>query len=571
MGIRIFLCALCLMSASIATAEVYVALDRESVQANESFTLILVADNGEEGEPIIDGLTENFDVLGRNQRNNITIRNGQSTASRRWTYVLLPKGAGEFVIPPLTVGGASSEPVSISVREATVEAPGEADVFFEVSLDKPSSWVQAEVMYTVKLYLGVATRQTMLSEPVIEGGEVLVERLPEDKRYESQVGSRLYTVLERRYALFPQTSGDLTIAPARFSASLWERGRISNQRVFTSEPLSLEVKPTVPPPAAFPNAVWLPASNLSLAAELRPQDGILEPGEPANVRLKVTAAGLLPEQLPELTLTSIDGLRVYPDQPDLQQRVVNASIESTRQQGFAVIAARGGVFELPSVSMPWFNTDAAAWEVAELSLPALRAAGVVSGISPAPQPAAAETVAAVEDDTTSVMAEDVPVDVETRSRIFRLKVLNYLFLGGWLITLWLLWRMQTNRKKQRKKSRREAIDNAPFRTAQKAFKQVHKACGANNPDAARVALLAWARAFWQDERIRTLGDVARRMPATERAAVETLSRYFYSPERTAWEGKPLYQALLNMNRPGAESKLANDGLLPPLLGTDARV
>ena len=554
------------MCAGNVNAEVYVTVDRTTVQTNESFTMVLNADNGEQGEPEVDGLSQHFDVLGRSQSSSISLVNGARTSSRRWTYVLLPKGPGTFTIPPLRVGNGASEPVDIRVTAAVVEAPGEADVFFEVSLDREQSWVQAQVIYTIKLYLGVATRQTSLAEPNISGGEVLVEQLPEDKRYEAQVGSRLYTVVERRYALFPQVSGEFEIAPARFTASLWERGRISSPRVFSSEPLSLSVAPTVAPPPAYADAAWLPAKQLTLQATLRPDDGILEPGEPANIRLQIVARGLLPEQLPEQTFDVADGLRVYPDQPDLQQRTVDDTIESVRQQGFAIIASRGGVFELPELALPWFNTDTGAWEVAMDSLPEIRAAGVVSA-------APVEAVSDALPDTLPDQAESadtVALPVSAKAQIFRLKLINYGLLALWLLTVWVMWRSQRVRHTQRRRARKSHDAEAPFRSAQKAFRQVHRACDKNDPGAARSALLDWARAYWPDQPTRTLGDIARRLPAAECEPIEALNRHFYAAEPSPWRGKSLHEALIRINRPGMEARLSDPSLLPPLLAENTR-
>lgn len=558
---------LILLSMATASAEVYVTVDRTSVQTNESFTLVLNADEGESGEPEIDGLNEHFDILGRNQSSSISLVNGQRSSSRRWTYVLLPKGAGQFSIPALTVGGSSSEPVSILVREATVEAPGQADVFFEVSLDREQSWVQAQVIYTIKLYLGVATRQTALADPAIEGGEVLIERLAEDRRYEAQVGERLYTVVERNFALFPQTSGALTIEPARFTASLWERGRISSPRVFSSESLSLDVAPIVPPPANIAGADWLPASAVSLSAELRPDDGILEPGEPANVRLQLSATGLLSAQLPELDIDVQDGLRIYPDQPDLQSRAAAGSVSSIRQQSFAIIAGRGGVFDLPEVTLPWFNTGTGQWEIARVDLPSLRAAGTIVSETSAPVEASPVRETADSAAPSAVASETASLPVDTRARIFRLKLINYLLLALWLTTLWLWWRLQSTRKKKRKLALKDTDTHAPFRAAQKAFKQVYRACKANDANAARDALLAWAHAYWPDKETRTLGDIVSRVTTADREPIEALNRHLYRGDNETWDGRALHKALHSLNRPGMETRLSQPSLLPPLLAS----
>ena len=537
------------------------------MQVNESFSLTLTADGGEQGDPDVTGLDADFDVLGRSQNTSISIVNGQRQASRRWTYVLLPKAAGRFTIPPLSVGGVSSDPIPVLVREATVAPPGQADVFLEVSLDREQSWVQAQVVYTLKLYLGVAVRQTSLDDPQIEGGEVIVERLADDRRYEAQIEDRLYTVIERNFALFPQSSGEFTIEPVRFQASVWERGRISSPRVFTSKPLTLSVAPVVAPPPQFAGAAWLPARAVRLRAEVRPDDGVLEPGEPANVRLRLEADGLMSSQLPELEIPEQQGLRIYPDQPDLETRALQTTMRSAREQGFAVIASRGGVYELPTLEVPWFDTEAGAWTSASAALPELRAAGLASS-----QPAEpAEPVVEAPADAVSQPASATPAaapaeaDLALRERLFRLKAINYGLLVLWLATLWLVWRGNARDRRQRRARRRQRNSEAPFRATQKAFKAVQRACDADDPRAAARALVDWAGHFWPDRPTRALGEIATRLPDEAAAAVEALNRHLYGAAAgEAWQGEALKRAMRSVHEPGAAARLAEQRDLPPL-------
>lgn len=554
----------CVLVPRLGLAEVIAAVDRSSVQVNESFSLTLTADGGELGEPDITGLDTHFDILGRSQNSSISIINGERQASRRWTYVLLPKSPGEFEIPPLSIAGRQSQPIPILVREATVAPPGEADVFFEVAVDREQSWVQAQVVYTIKLYLGVAVRQTSLQDPVVEGGEVLIERLGEDRRYDAQIGDRMYTVNERSFALFPQSSGEFTIAPARFTASLWERGRISSPRVFESEPKTIDVRPVVSPPPGYPNARWLPARRIDLQAQLRPEDGILEPGEPANVRLQLQATGLMSNQLPEISIAEQDGLRVYPDQPDLQTRSLPNSMRSSREQSFAVIAARGGVFELPELSLPWFDVNLGEWQVASVALPALRAAGAVTGVSSPTVPAPVADVGGVTAPPATGTAAAGVSDIESRREIFRLKLAVYGLLALWLATLWVFWRSDRVRKSARRKARKAHDTSAPFRGAQKALKLVQRACDQNDAAAAARELRVWAKYYWPAARVRSLGDIAARVTPEAANAIEGLNRSLYGREQTPWQGKVLRKALTQLHHPGTESRLAQRDVLPAL-------
>ena len=558
------LCALvgvCL--AAGAAADVYVVADRTTVQVNESFRIELVADGGETGEPEVTGLDADFDVLGRSQSNNLSIINGRRESSRRWIYTLLPRATGTFAIPALSVGGTSSEPIEITVRPAVKPPPGEADVFVEATLDRDASWVQAQVIYTIKIYLGVTARQIALQNPVIEGGEVLIERLGEDRRYEALVGQRQYDVLERTFALFPQSSGEFVVEPAVFTASLWQRGRISSPRVFRSDALQLAVAPAVPPPPHLAGSDWLPARAVTLRAELRPADGVLDEGEPANLTVDLQAEGLLASQLPELDLALDPALRVYPDQPDLVKRALPGGVRASRRQGYAVIASRGGVFDLPRLELPWFDVDLGEWRVASAPLTALRAAGQVNA---EPEPAPPPEVAPATEAATEEAREDAP-DPRAESRLLRLRVTNYLLLGAWLITLYILWRGPQLRRRQRRAARREAQQNAPYVSARRALKAAGRAADAGAATEARDALLTWARETWPAHPPGGLAALARYLPAETAAPVLDLHRHLYGPSDTAWDGAALRAQLSALDRAGTKIAVAPgpDAPLPPLI------
>ncbi|MEM8546873.1 MAG: BatD family protein [Pseudomonadota bacterium] len=546
------------------TAAVYATVDRAVVQQNESFALTLTADAGEEGDPDVTGLDEHFEILGRSQSSSIALINGRREQSRRWTYTLIPKAAGNFTIPPLRVDGRASEPVTVNVQAVQAAAPGEAEVFFEVALDTEQSWVQAEVIYTIKLHFRVDVRQTSLTVPQVTGGEVIVERLADDRRYEDMIAGRTYQVIERSYALFPQASGTFTIEPARFTASLWERGRITSPRVFKSEALTLQVAPAVPPPPAFGNADWLPAKAVALSVRVDPEDGQLDPGEPANLRLVTSAIGLMANQLPELDLTEAAGLRIYPDQPDLRERAFPDGMRSAREQSFALIAGGGGVFSLPEVALPWFNVQNGAWEVAAIDLPTLRAAGPVQ-LSP---PVATASSATQIDPPLELPADEVapaPVTDDVRAELFRLRLANYLLLAAWLVTLWFFWRANGKARRSQRKARVQRDERAPFRATEKARKAVIKACNANDPHAAEQALVDWGRHFWAEHPPQSVGQIAARLTPEDGAIVQVLNAQRYGPgDQPGWNGRSLRDLLTRLHRAGVQTAATRATGLPPL-------
>ncbi|MFQ5981780.1 MAG: BatD family protein, partial [Woeseiaceae bacterium] len=341
------------LAAPLAHAAVTASIDRADVEINESFTLKVNVDTNIDTEPDASGLEADFHVGQRSQLSNTTIINGQISRSRTWTYVLMPKRAGDLVIPPVKVGSEQSNPLHIKVAPQSKALPGEADIFMSTEVDHAESYVQAQVLYTVKVYRAVATRQPRLSEPELQGIEVLIELAGEERSYESILNGKNYNVVERIYALFPQESGTLSIAPARFEARVLRGGRITGRKVFESEPLTVLVNPIPAPPADFPNAAWLPAKTLELDEEWSREPDRLPAGEPITRHVTVTALGQLSTQIPVIDPLVSDGVKIYPDKPELRVSAEPGGIKAVRKDQYAMIGVRAGVVELPELELPW--------------------------------------------------------------------------------------------------------------------------------------------------------------------------------------------------------------------------
>jgi len=164
-----------------AYATVTASIDRADIELNESFTLEITTDSNIDMQPDITILEKDFYIGQSNRLSNTTIVNGQIRRSMTWTYVLMPKHAGEIVIPSIAVGKERSNPLIVDISEAAYAAPGEAEVFVTTEVDFDETYVQAQVLLTVKIYRSVATRQPALRDPTVTGAEVLLELAGDDR------------------------------------------------------------------------------------------------------------------------------------------------------------------------------------------------------------------------------------------------------------------------------------------------------------------------------------------------------------------------------------------------------
>ncbi len=539
-----------LLMLGIAEASVIASVDRSDIELNESFTLKITVDTAIDVEPDASALDADFFVGTRSQLSNTTIVNGQISRSRTWTYILMAKREGNLEIPPVIIGTEHSEPVPINVSAPSNAMPGEADIFVTTEVDHSNSFVQAQLIYTVKVYRSVATRQPRLSEPDISGVEVLVEVAGEERSYESILNGKAYNVVERVYAIFPQESGQIAIAPARFEARVLRDGRITGRKIFESEAISVVVNPIPPPPDGYPDAVWFPARDVTLSEEWSRVPDRLPAGEPITRHITVTALGQLSTQIPVIDPAVAGKIKIYPDKPELRDTAAASGIRAVRKDQYAMIGIAAGNVELPELQLPWWNIDVGEWQVARLPgtsitiLPSANAAVVppVATEQPAPQQDA-----------------NVSGNLVIQSSFWRR--VSEALAGVWLLTVITWWWT------------RRPVDRVPkepqpppvYKQQSRILKAARKAAQAGDGPGIRSALLDWGRLEWPDNAPLNIGDLASRVAMPLSTQLEGLCRADYGPQKEPFDGEALAKSLRSISVLQEQKEQRPTDDLPPLM------
>ena len=545
----LLLAALLTMAAAQATTTA--KIDRADIELNESFTFELTTDANIDMQPDLSVLETDFYVGQGNQLSNTTIANGQIRRSKTWTYTLMPKRAGELVIPPITIGNEQSSAVVVRVSEPTFAPPGEAEVFITSEVDYDETFVQAQVLLTVKIYRSVQVRQPALRNPTVTGIEVLVEAVGDDRNYEAIIDGTPYAVTERVFALYPQESGTIELSAARFEARVLRGGRITGRKLYESNALAINVLPVPPPPADHPDAVWLPARDLQLAEDWSRDVDQVEAGEPLTRHVTVSALGQLETQLPAIEPPAAAGINVYLDKPDLNRVVETGGIRGIRKDQYALIGTAAGAVMLPALELPWWNIDAGEWQVARLPERSINVlAPVDSGHA---MPANAAQDAATADSEFGLRATRALVQIGWW------KWATNLFAGLWVLTLFAWWWSS-----RPKRGPREPEPIPIHKQQARCLKAARKAAMAGDPAGARAALLDWGQLQWPDAAPRSIGVLAGRVSAPFADELQALSRLSYGPQGGEWDGAALAKTMRSFAVLKEDAGTA-DELLPPLL------
>ncbi|WP_296270597.1 BatD family protein [Pseudomonas sp. UBA6323] len=536
---------LLLLLAGQACAEGFFAsVDRARLSEGETVVLTLEStDPTRFGRPDLSPLDKDFEVLGSRQVNRLSSIGDTPRASTRWILTLQPRHSGEVIIPAIRLEDAETLPITLNVEEAVSAGDGDklAPVFIDASLDQPSVYVQAQAVLTLRIYHSVSMYDDSNLTPLrIE--DARAEQLGEPRTYEKSIGGVLHGVIELQYAIYPQRSGQLLIPGQTFSATLVDRSRNNDFLPFgprsgkvtrvKSPDISLQVKPK---PADYPaDAPWLPARALGLAETWNPQPEQSQVGDSLTRRLILKVDGLSSAQLPPLPATQVDGLRRYPDQPQMDDQKSENGIIGTREEREALVPSRAGSFDLPPLEVFWWNTQTDTLERTTLSARTLQ-------VAENPQ------LQNDEQPNTPMVTTQVIEGPELWPWQLACALLGLTTLLGF--GLWWHARRQPaiQRAAQAGPSPRTLLDD------------LKRACQAGDAQATRHALDAWAR-----QQPETLADMAARyVPLSD--ALDGLNGALYSETGQQWQGEELWKAIRNLPATQEPSAAPQDNsALPPL-------
>ncbi|MFH6601418.1 MULTISPECIES: protein BatD [Pseudomonas] len=540
-----FLFLLLLLVSGQACADAFFAsVDRTRLSEGETVVLTLEStDPTRFGRPDFSPLDENFEVLGSRQVNRLSSIGDTPRASTRWILTLQPRRSGEVVIPPIRLEDAETLPITLTV-DAVSDASGSAKlapVYIDASLDQDSVYVQAQAVLTLRIYHSVSMYDDSTLTP-LQMQDARVEQLGEPRTYEKRIGGVRHGVIELQYAIYPQRSGELVIPGQTFSATLVDRSRNDDFLPFgpRAGKVSRVKSPDIPlrvkaKPADYPaDAPWLPARALGLAETWNPQPEQSQVGDSLTRRLILKVDGLSSAQLPPLPATQVEGLRRYPDQPQLSDQKSESGVVGTREEREALVPSRSGDIALPALEVVWWNTQSDSLERTTLPARTLQ-------VAENPQLQG-------EDSPTANLPVAQPQEVP---ELWPWQLACALLGLSTLLGFALWWRARRQPAIQR------AAQAGP--SPRTLLDDLKRACQAGDAQATRYALDAWAR-----QQPETLADMAARyVPLSD--ALDGLNGALYSETGQQWQGDELWKAIRNL--PAAQEPSAapqDSSALPPL-------
>ncbi len=548
---------LCCYALTGLATEIIVTTDRNPVNMNESFQITFSASNNPDGDPDFSPLHKDFEVLNQSHSSQSSWVNGSFANNIQWVLDVIPKKTGMITIPAINFGGDKSDASSILINKAErtksdTQLGGDLFVLVDVSTRTP--YVQQQVIYTMRLYRKVDLSQARLTEPKL--ADAVIETLGKDKDYSTEFQGEYYTVTERKYAIFPQKSGTMTITPLSLTAAIvvgnsrpsfggfFNRLKTRTMRV-ASDAIELNVQPV---PEHFTGKHWLPAEQVHLQEEWSNDDLKVNIGEPLTRTLTLLVKGSTVGQLPKLTnkqqTVSGDKLKYYPDQPILKGLVKENSMVAFREEKIALIPSQGGTYQLPEIKIPWWNTQTDQMEIAIIPAKTIQAIAL---------PGAASNTHSTTEPTFEAASAQKVSDTSGEKQYAWMGLSAFLMLGWVLTTLYLLnSRQNVNTPKENEKSAKPNDDG---------IKTLKKACQENNAVAAKDAIIRWGQ---QQYEVSSLGKIAPFCSKELKEEILVLNQLLYSNNSLEWSGNKLWKSFNEYNTIHAKKEKPVDDKLEPL-------
>ena len=483
--------AFLLLSQLAAAADLIASVDRKQIGRADPVTLQIVYSDVQAGflsllntdMPDMSQLERDWNIVGRprisKESSNI---NGNRTAQTRWEVELLPRRSGEVLIPSLSFKGQYTDPIRIQVKDTQTTQPEKTENFyFEVEVSSGTHYVQEQLLYIERMYYTVNHEDAVLSE--FEVANARVQPLMDAKQYLTVVDGQRIGVYERRYALFPESSGTLTIPGQRFTARVTDRfNRFrGSAETIVSKPIELQIQPI---PDNYPQAPWIPASRFTLEETFSAPPTEWQVGEPVTRTFTIKATGLSAGQVPPIPMAEVPGVRYYPDQTQDDSSISDQGITTVVTQSVAVVPGNTGGLTLPEIRIPWWNTLENRVEYA--TLPEHNIQVIAAKASTSPSDAIPELTGSDEADSDNATATET-----TQSYLIALIVsigFNLLLLAA-IIGLYLSRKNQTTVTSTEDTAKAE---KASKEETHYLWRELKKAARDNNAQALREMIIRWA-------------------------------------------------------------------------------
>ena len=492
-------------------------VDRTEIETDETLQLtVTYSGQSATGKPNFNQLQRDFEIISNSQQQQLSWINGKQKSSTDWKLLLLPKRKGQLTIPQLNFKGHTSQSISVLVRAAnkTNAATANKPVYIQTTVNKNSAYIQEQIILSHRLHYSVPLQDISISEFDIP--DAVVQKVSEE-RFNKRINDKNYSIIDIKFAVFPQAVGKLTIPSQRFTAfetsgsqfgGFFSRG---NRLARLTEEKTIDI---VPKPSHISASQWMPSSQVRLEESWSQTSDILTAGEPITRTIKISALGLTAAQIQPLPTLENTAVKLYPDQAVLEDKQTNRGILGIRSESVAIVPNQEGQLTLPVIEIKWWDTVNNRSQTSRLPSRTF----TVMAAKNTPQISYENN--AISNQTAGA---ESPVGENTLSKLTQWSLtLNALFIA--LIVGLLYWRKNTP-------SRPVIEEKNKITNAKYWLNQIAKQAADNNLGAMRDSILLWGAEVFPQHPPRSLNQLADLMANSElKQQFDILDQELFKPD-----------------------------------------
>ena len=365
-----------------AEVSVEAAVEKKEITMDDQLPLtITITGSADVSDPQLP-ILPSFEIYSSGRAQNVSIINGTTSSSTQFTYLLVPKSPGHITIPPIQVkaggkqlftqaieitvqsgsgvgqgGGAAPQVPAIDTHEPT------EGIMLRAKVNKKHVVVQEQVILTIQFLRRVRFITRPNYTPPDTTGWMSYDLPPGD--YTTTINGLGYTVTELKYALFPTSSGTLTIGPAAIQCtvenlqadpfdSMFENLFQSGQmKTLKTRSLNVEVAPL--PESGKPEGFSGSVGRYTFKGDL--DKSSIKAGEPVTLTFEAAGEGNI-KTMGEPVLTLPPGFRRYETVTSLNFHNHGDKVAGSKVFKIVVVPEQSGTFSIPPAKFSYYDPDA---------------------------------------------------------------------------------------------------------------------------------------------------------------------------------------------------------------------
>ena len=325
---------------------------------------------GRTGDPELAPMPD-FRISRPSTENSYNIENGKMSFFKKYTYVLFPKKTGVFDVGEVSLksGGKTITARATKVEVVKGSAPqtqtapktkaapgtqpsqvkGNTNIFINTFVDKKEPYAGEQITFTFELYHRIRISETEYEPPSTTG--FWLTDLPQIPKATKTVRGNTYYYNVIKSALFPTTSGELTIG----SASLdFRTGFFSFGETYTikSDPIIIKAKPL--PEKGKPDDFGGAVGNFSISSEA--DNTTVKAGDVVTIRVSVTGQGNI-DLITSITEPDFSSFKTY--DPKVSEKISNSGfvVGGVKTWEYVIIPKQQGDVTIEPFALSYFNPE----------------------------------------------------------------------------------------------------------------------------------------------------------------------------------------------------------------------